>query len=152
MDVVWILIIAALYIILWLFIASKASTIAADKGYDKREWFHMCFWLEVIGLLMVAAMPNRKLEQQQEKIIELLLKRTEDKPFESSSADMAVMCDASQEHREAIPQSAQQETDGRIPDGVAVDRSHDMLVCPCCGEKQRSNRNLCQKCGVKFKW
>ena len=34
--------------------------IAADKGYKERKWFHYCFWLGLIGYLMVCAMPDKK--------------------------------------------------------------------------------------------
>ena len=66
----------AVVIAIKIFLASNASDIAQDKGYEKRKWFHMCFWLSLPAYLIVCAMPDktsreitaqlvRKLEKQQ---------------------------------------------------------------------------------------
>ncbi len=46
------------------FIASKASDIAQDKGYEKRLYFHLCFWFGIFGYLLVCAMPDLELRKQ----------------------------------------------------------------------------------------
>lgn len=58
-------------------LASKASDMAKDKGYDKRTWFHMCFWLGVLSYIIVAAMPDLTMHRksdQTNKLLEDLLK------------------------------------------------------------------------------
>lgn len=59
-------------------LASSASNVAEDKGYEKRTWFHMCFWLGPISYIIVAAMPDMTLRREMsrtnsmlEKLIEL---------------------------------------------------------------------------------
>lgn len=59
-------------LILWLLLASNASDIAADKGYPKRKWFHMCFWLAPFSYILVAAMPDKVLREKQEQTNRLL--------------------------------------------------------------------------------
>ena len=54
------------------FLASNASDIAADKGYPKRKWFHMCFWLGIFGYLLVIAMPDLNLRNTLEQTNKLL--------------------------------------------------------------------------------
>ena len=44
-------------------LASAASDIAKDKGYEKKHWFHMCFWLGPIAYIIVAAMPDKNLQE-----------------------------------------------------------------------------------------
>ncbi len=44
-------------------LASNASDIAQDKGYEKRKWFHMCFWLSLPAYLIVCAMPDKNLTE-----------------------------------------------------------------------------------------
>ena len=44
-------------------LASAASDIAKDKGYEKKPWFHMCFWLGLIAYIIVAAMPDKNLQE-----------------------------------------------------------------------------------------
>ncbi len=44
-------------------LASNASDIAQDKGYEKRKWFHMCFWLSLPAYLIVCAMPDKNLAE-----------------------------------------------------------------------------------------
>jgi len=66
---VWIsIIVLAVYLIINGVLASAASDIAADKGYMKETWFHMCFWLGPIAYVIVAAMPNKKLQKTLEAI------------------------------------------------------------------------------------
>ena len=44
-------------------LASNASDVAQDKGYEKRKWFHMCFWLSLPAYLIVCAMPDKNLTE-----------------------------------------------------------------------------------------
>jgi len=53
----------ALFIVIWFKAARNMAKIAADKGYTERKWFHYCFWLGLIGYLMVCAMPDRNREK-----------------------------------------------------------------------------------------
>ena len=76
--------VVAIYIIILIvglclngYLASNASDIANDKGYDKRKWFHMCFWLFPLAYIVVAAMPDLKLREQQAQTITLLQKLVE---------------------------------------------------------------------------
>ncbi len=39
---------------------------------------------------------------------------------------------------------------GEKPEFVAVDRSQLIIRCPVCQMEQRSNRNLCFRCGTRF--
>lgn len=63
---------AILYLIVNGILASKASDAADDKGYDKRTWFHMCFWLGPVAYLVVAALPDFAARQQRKEILDLL--------------------------------------------------------------------------------
>ena len=53
-------------------LASKASDIAQEKGYEKKTWFHMCFWLGIFAYVVVAAMPDKEMRLKQDKTIQLL--------------------------------------------------------------------------------
>lgn len=48
-----------LFIIIWVKIANNMARIAADKGYTERKWWHYVFWLGLIGILMICAMPDK---------------------------------------------------------------------------------------------
>lgn len=52
------LLILALLIFIWYKAAANMARIAADKGYTEKKWFHYCFWLGLVGFLMVCAMPD----------------------------------------------------------------------------------------------
>ena len=54
------------------FLASNASDIANDKGYEKRKWFHMCFWLGPISYIIIAAMPDQTMRSKQDETNKLL--------------------------------------------------------------------------------
>lgn len=55
------IVLIVLFVVLFLngILAGNASDIAADKGYEKKFWFHMCFWLGPIAYIIVAGMPDR---------------------------------------------------------------------------------------------
>lgn len=48
-----------LYIWLMYYIANQFEQVANDKGYTDKKYFWICFWLGMIGYIMVAAMPYR---------------------------------------------------------------------------------------------
>lgn len=50
--------IAAL-VCVWYLACREFGRIAADKGYSDRRYFHFCFWLGLVGMLMVIALPDR---------------------------------------------------------------------------------------------
>ena len=54
MNIGIVVIIILVYLILNGVLASAASDIAKDKGYEKKPWFHMCFWLGLISYIIVA--------------------------------------------------------------------------------------------------
>ena len=53
-------------------LSSHASDIANDKGYEKKYWFHMCFWLGPLSYIIIAAMPDLTMRVKQDKTNELL--------------------------------------------------------------------------------
>ena len=55
-----VLLVLVLAIVIWYKIAKNMARIAADKGYTERKWFHYCFWLGLVGFLMVCAMPDKR--------------------------------------------------------------------------------------------
>lgn len=52
-------VILILLVMLWHAVAKNFARIAADKGYTEKKWFHYCFWLGLVGILMVCAMPDK---------------------------------------------------------------------------------------------
>lgn len=58
-SLVFSLAIIALFIVIWVKVANNMARIAADKGYTERKWWHYVFWLGLIGILMICAMPDK---------------------------------------------------------------------------------------------
>ncbi len=54
------------------YLASNASDMAEEKGFEKRKWFHICFWLGPIGFIIIASMPDRVMRNNQSQTNELL--------------------------------------------------------------------------------
>lgn len=61
-----ILLFAVLY--LWVYICNQFKTAAADKGYEGRRFFWIPFFLGIIGILLIIALPNRKLTDIMERL------------------------------------------------------------------------------------
>ena len=52
------------YFVLAFFIASVAKKIAEKKGHDGHKYFWWTFWLGLVGMLMVAALPYRRINRE----------------------------------------------------------------------------------------
>ena len=48
----------AIVIILAVFIAKKFSYVAEEKGYDQSQFFWICFFLGIVGWLLVILLPD----------------------------------------------------------------------------------------------
>ncbi|MEG0638723.1 MAG: hypothetical protein RR824_01710 [Clostridia bacterium] len=52
-------------------IASEFANIAEEKGYESRRYWHFCFWLSIVGYLIVIALPDRKLAELSKALTDL---------------------------------------------------------------------------------
>lgn len=59
MTFLMILVPVIILLVLNFIIAREFRRIAEDKGHDGRRYFHFCFWLGLVGMLMVIALPDR---------------------------------------------------------------------------------------------
>ena len=59
------------------YLSSNASDMAEEKGYEKRKWFHICFWMGPLGFVIIAAMPDKVMRKNQQQTNELLEKMLE---------------------------------------------------------------------------
>lgn len=68
----FIILLISIVILFW--IAFKMVDVAQDKGYDNctGRIFALCLLFNIVGYLYVIALPDLKLQKQNEKIIELL--------------------------------------------------------------------------------
>lgn len=65
MAIVYLLVLAII-IVLAYYIAKWFFEVAEEKGYHDRKYFWICFWLGIVGYLLVVAMPDRGNGQQRE--------------------------------------------------------------------------------------
>ena len=89
----WMIIIIIVVLCLIGFLSSKASDIAQDKGYDKKTWFHMCFWLGPISFILIAAMPDLKLRTKQDETISQLKQLIEQAKNDKTSSLLSELVD-----------------------------------------------------------
>lgn len=54
------LIVVAVALYIDYLIANEFYNIARQKGYETKKYFWFCFWLGIVGYLMVIALPNLK--------------------------------------------------------------------------------------------
>lgn len=45
---------------LWHYVSSEFGRIAEEKGFSAQHYRRMCFWLGLLGIMMVIALPDRK--------------------------------------------------------------------------------------------
>lgn len=63
MIVVWLLVLAGAFVLSY-FVAQWFYEVTEEKGYHDKKYFWICFWLGVIGYLLVIALPDRGNSQQ----------------------------------------------------------------------------------------
>ena len=63
---------AAVLVLILGFLAGEISNVAENKGYPKRRYFHICFWLGPLGYLIVIALPDLKARELQQQILAAL--------------------------------------------------------------------------------
>lgn len=78
MENLWIIAILVV-IAIHFFVAYLMDTAAREKGYDNCHAFAISFWLGIPGCLYIVALPDKKLQKQNEEIINLLKGRQEGK-------------------------------------------------------------------------
>ena len=61
----------AILIVINFLIAGEFANIAEEKGFERRRYWHFCFWLGFIGYLIVVALPNRKLTELSKALTDL---------------------------------------------------------------------------------
>ena len=64
--------VAVAFLALWFVLARKMSEIAESKGYDRRAYFHWCFWTGLWGYLMVLALPDLMVREQNRELLKAL--------------------------------------------------------------------------------
>ena len=84
---VWGLIAVVVVLCLNGFLASEMSDTAQMKGYEKSRYFHICFWLGILGYLCIIALPDRKGREQKER---LLAQSQDDKTSTPQSDHMSI--------------------------------------------------------------
>ncbi|MEG0048507.1 MAG: hypothetical protein RR865_05040, partial [Clostridia bacterium] len=61
----------AIFLVINVLIAGEFANIAEEKGFERRRYWHFCFWLSFVGYLIVIALPNRKLAELSKALTEL---------------------------------------------------------------------------------
>lgn len=66
----FLLVVALIAVVVWVtvFIAREFSAIAEAKGYDGRRYWHVAFWLGLVGYLIIIGLPDKNTRNAQNLI------------------------------------------------------------------------------------
>lgn len=66
----FLLVLALIAVVVWVtvFIAREFSAIAEAKGYDGRRYWHVAFWLGLVGYLIIIGLPDKNTRNAQNLI------------------------------------------------------------------------------------
>ena len=53
------------------FLAGEMADAAAQKGYERKRYWHICFWLGIMGYLVVIALPDTVLQEKIDKLSDM---------------------------------------------------------------------------------
>lgn len=82
MNVLTLFLIVPVVLLILGMLASEMGDSAESKGHSKRRYFHLCFWLGIVGYLCVLALPDLKAREQRERILALL--ESSQTPYEAN--------------------------------------------------------------------
>lgn len=104
-----ILLVVIIYLVIGFITGRMMENVAADKGYgEEANVFAMCFWLGIIGCIYVAALPDKTLQKQNQKIIDLLSAKEDKSSNTYTNSDSSALkhlfrCDKCGEMIERLP-------------------------------------------------
>lgn len=117
------------------FIAKKFSDIAEMKGHEGNTYFWFTFWLGLVGMLMVIALPEKEVyDKKSLPSFSLPLQ-----PVEAPRCEPSV---------KQTPITEPQNNDNKKH--VTAEIVDGNKVCPNCKLSQRANRTICWQCGAIF--
>jgi len=128
MLIVYLIILVA-YLAINGFLASNASDVANDKGYEKAKWFHMCFWLGPIAYVIIAAMPDLSIRNSLDEMLNILKSGNSSEGTSSSTAQ------------------ASSSIVGKSSYTPPIDPNKPKKVCPQCGARNNRENTKCFACG-----
>lgn len=143
------------FLILYIGIFLVASYYGGKHGQEKGYSFGLCFALcllgQFVGIIVLLLLPNQLQQSASDshKNTEMnkLLKR-----IESLERHLAEYNSSP----EALAIESQSLSDiGDEPVNSAVSfhsRTEENIACPCCGKRQRGNRDACYSCGTLFQY
>lgn len=169
------ILVGILWFVLLYFIAKRFYTIACEKGYTSRAYFHYCFWLGLVGWIMVTALPDRR--SNPPKGATPPIRPTPPRPApprptpQSNPNSEYVICPKCGEREsnrnsycfrcgaplkqladaprgEANPISDTPQQSGIKPIFVG----EGTIKCPKCDTAQRNDRHVCMNCGARFQY
>ena len=105
------------------FVAKNFGMYAEEKGYSKSKYFWICFLLLPIGMIMVTAMPDKKLRE--------LLSKTQ-----------------VNEQPAAAPKTVKVTPVEKATPTKSI--TPTVKKCPNCGTPIKENAKFCVKCGKKL--
>ena len=122
----YILLLAAVALLINYIIANAFQRIAEDKGYPERSYFLFCFFLGVAGYIMVCALPDRaKVEYHYQG---------ENRTVNTSATP-------------AVPSVQKQKPVTNPTRNTPTPPKASTWICGNCGASNSTNYSQCKKCG-----
>ena len=120
--IVYLMILAVVLIINY-FVAKQFESVAYDKGYNDSKYFHFCFWLGIVGYLLVIALPDRGSNR-------------------NTSLETTSEADVPQKEEPFVWQPASESS--------AMIVGETNIKCANCHRIQFKGNKSCTQCGAKF--
>lgn len=134
----WYILIVVVALALDYYLALKAGEIACDKGYEGNKWKWTCFWLGLVGYILVAAMPNLTMQATLKNIEEKLMKDGNDSRFLNNNSNGAMKSFSEMTPLAPLTSDSSQEK--------TVER--DGWVCKMCSTRNADYDDYCKGCGT----
>ncbi len=104
-------------------IAKEFESVAHQKGHTEDKYFQMCFWLGLVGWILVAALPDR------------------------GGCNQKAVAD---KEPEGVASPAEPLVWEAVPETTAIVKGETNIECANCHRVQFKGNTTCVRCGAKF--
>lgn len=132
---------AALLFLIQYLIANEFYVIAQDKGYPRKKYLWLPFFLGPIGYLLVVALPDHS------GFAPTYNEASKETPPKNDFEATPRPTSAVPVDTKVTPVSATVPVVAKV---TPVSVSNECICCPICGQSQPADRNVCWNCGAKF--
>jgi len=139
-----------LFVLLFAILFAVACyAVGSSKGYDGNTCAVAGFFGGIVALIVLFILPDKAQEEAD------AARREASRDAEISALKRRISELEAQHLKEESASPAEASFPQEVSEGapcIFPVRTEELIACPCCGKRQKGNRNACYSCGTPFQY